>query len=352
MTTCGHCSRPSQLFLCNACQTDLRDMLIGLARGQQLPNGQYAAGWLESLADAALGKTRFGSSERRTPRYRRPLDGESSLASQIELLPGEHWETIEGPARDGESWPLKVPLDVDIDLPTARRQRMNLALQHALGAARINLRASELLDYTRSVLVEWIRDICETRGVEVPAIAEVAEMALWLAKNVSAIASDEAADVCLREIREIVRDIEQVIDRPASRRYCGPCPAVVKDGDGRDRVCGTALKAHGDDVSVECMARNCRATHNVEELFVRQINTTDGYLFTMDELAGLVLPAVGEYVPRRTLQHWVAKRRLHPRDHTLDGEPKYLLADVRKLRDEKPQTAPTGAAAEKRKACC
>lgn len=36
------------------------------------------------------------------------------------------------------------------------------------GPMLCNLEASELLDYTRSVLVEWVRDICETRGMEVP----------------------------------------------------------------------------------------------------------------------------------------------------------------------------------------
>jgi hypothetical protein len=36
------------------------------------------------------------------------------------------------------------------------------------GPMLCNLEASELLTQTHAVLVEWVRDICETRGVEVP----------------------------------------------------------------------------------------------------------------------------------------------------------------------------------------
>lgn len=36
------------------------------------------------------GKTKLGEQVRRTPRYRNHLDGEASLASQIEPYPDEH----------------------------------------------------------------------------------------------------------------------------------------------------------------------------------------------------------------------------------------------------------------------
>lgn len=343
MIACRQCERQAQLFLCKTCMSELRDMLNGLARGQQLTNGRHSAGWLENLRDAAFGQTKLGSSERRTPRYRQPLDGEKPLASQIELLPGERWETVEGPARLGEQWPVQIPLEIEIDLQGARQARERIALQHALGAARINLRASELLDYAQSILVEWIRDICETRGVTVPSV-DVDAMAMWLGRNVSAIASDEGAAVCFREIRQLVTDIERVINRPVPAQFLGPCPTMTNP---RKR-CGYRLSARREAKDVTCP--QCGANHVITELVATLYVETNDYLFTLSELYSTVLPAVRQYIPLRTLQHWCARGKLQPRDYGPTGEPKYLLADVRKLRDEKPQIAATGSAAKKRRA--
>ncbi|GFG72710.1 hypothetical protein BMW24_003560 [Mycobacterium heckeshornense] len=65
MSDCQKCGRRAQLFLCQPCTDELRDLLRGLAQGQQLPSGRRAAGWLEYLADAAYGRTRLGASARR-----------------------------------------------------------------------------------------------------------------------------------------------------------------------------------------------------------------------------------------------------------------------------------------------
>lgn len=371
---CKNCRGEAQNFLCARCESSLRDMLISLARD---PQNRRSAGWLEILQDAALGKTKLGSPERRSPRYRQGLDGEQGLSTQIELLPGEVWEVIEGPAREGEQWPVKVPADEDDPIPglrwqtvegpalpdgrwpikallvvddiklfEARRQRSKSSLQHALGAARINLRASELWDYTHSVLCELIRDICHTHRVEVPAIKATDGMALWLARNVSAISADEGAAVCYREIKQIIGDIERVVDRPEPRRFCGPCPNVV---DGHRQRCSVALMAKRDAASVICPS--CRAAHSVDELIERLLAEVDDWLFARSEI-WLLLGTLNERVPYSTFHDWFKKGRIKPHDHQQIGEktvPRYRLSAVRELR-EKPQKAATGAAARKRPA--
>ena len=346
---CRHCGGAATLFLCNRCTSELREMLTELARRtstrittkEHPGESRVAPGWLELLEDAVLGQTKLGSSERRTPRYRRNLDGEKLLASQIELLPGERWEVVPGPAREGEPWPVKVPTDDEVDLNKARHDRERAALQHALGAARINLRASELLDYSRCVLTEWVRDICETRGVPVPTLVVNNELALWLARNVSAIASDEGAAVCLREIKQIVEDIERVINRPVPPRFIGPCPTET----GHRQRCGFALEARRDAESIICP--DCKTAYNVADLSAQLRDELDDYSFTLAELDRQILPAVCEYVPSRTLRHWAATGKLQPTGWTDDGEPKYLLADVRELKAARPQKLPTGATAHR-----
>lgn len=169
---CSNCGATSQLHLCPRCLTDLREWLTDLDTGTPLGNGKRSTPMFDALTDSALGHTKLGEPVRRTPRYRRHIDGDKQLATQIELLPGEHWETIEGPAQHGEPWPLKQLADTHIDLKKARHQRQRMALQHALGAAKINLTASELLNETQVELLLWARDICQARGTEPPFRAE------------------------------------------------------------------------------------------------------------------------------------------------------------------------------------
>jgi hypothetical protein len=70
---CQVCTAPTDSGLCRVCQGELKDMLIGLAVGQELPNGQRGAGWIEYLEDAAHGKTRLGESARRSSEKGSPM---------------------------------------------------------------------------------------------------------------------------------------------------------------------------------------------------------------------------------------------------------------------------------------
>lgn len=70
---CQSCTAPTDSGLCGVCQRELRDMLTGLVVGQELPNGRRAAGWLEFLEDAALGRTRLGESARRSTERGSPM---------------------------------------------------------------------------------------------------------------------------------------------------------------------------------------------------------------------------------------------------------------------------------------
>ena len=89
MPECAQCARKTQLHLCGACETELRDMLLGLAVGWELPNGKHAPGWLEFLEDAALGRTRLGESARRSSDHTTPLPvhiGASDLLDSIQAM--------------------------------------------------------------------------------------------------------------------------------------------------------------------------------------------------------------------------------------------------------------------------
>lgn len=161
-------------------------------------------------------------------------------------------------------------------------------------------------------------------------------LARWLHANVSAIAASEDFDLFFTEIAEIRRDIERVIDIPRPPHRFGPCPEMVDEGhdDGckepkHPHQCGTTLRGHERATEVRC--EECGVTQQVEGLFERQAEFVGGYSYTLKQLEKTILPALREYVPMRTMQHWAATGRINPTGHDNEGEPKYLLDDVREL---------------------
>lgn len=291
--TCQRCGGKSQLWLCRACETDLRKQLLSLS-------------WLiDRLTEKALGQTREGESVRRSS-------------------------------------------DLTTPMPC-------------------NLSASADLDRVHAMLVRWVQDICETRGAIYPgrrmvprdfigplpqgtvrghATNATRSAAIWLANNTGAIACDEAAGMCCDEVADAAELIVKVIYRPEpDYRFLGPCPARLTDNYG-ERICNTQLTAGRVERDVQCPS--CKTTHRVDELHDQQIRDTDAKSFTLSELYKVILPINREYVPLRTLQHWVARNVLVPTGYDADAEPRFLLADVRALRDKKLQKKPTGASAHDR----
>lgn len=293
MSQCQRCAGRAQLFLCSTCSNELREMLKGLAHGQKLAGGKFGSGWIENLQDAVLGRTRLGESARRS---------------------------------SDRTTPLMVHLD-----------------------------ASKLLDQVHATLIRWVQGICETRGIDCPALrfyprdfigplppdgyrghaGDTRSAAIWLAKHVNAIACDESAGMCYREIKDVIDAIERMINRPESDYVtCGPCPAMLADNYGQ-RKCNTALTAARDDAEIQCP--ECGTTHNVEQLRRHLWTGVDKWLLTYYELK-LVIAAYGDPIPERTLRHWRATDKLKPRGYRGES-PAYWLADVHELRNDKAEVA-------------
>lgn len=134
MIKCKRCERATDLFVCKACISELRKRLADLPW------------WLDRLTETAVGQANLGDGARKGER-RDVLHGDDTLVSHVEPFP-----------RDKDT------------TPTARdhRDRHQAALWHALALGRVNGRASDELDRIHNALSTTIRDMCETRGIEVP----------------------------------------------------------------------------------------------------------------------------------------------------------------------------------------
>lgn len=172
------------------------------------------------------------------------------------------------------------------------------------------------------------------------------EYALHLAAHTHRIAGHENAGQCATDLQTLVDQIERLINRPVPEKFCGYCPTPTPKDD--QKQCGILLYAKRDDTQTTCW--KCHTTHNIDQLIEQALEDSDEMSFTLGELYKTILPAVNEHIPLRTLQHWAATSRLVPTGYNTHAEPRYQLAHVRQLRDQKPQQKPTGTNAHKTKA--
>ncbi len=179
-------------------------------------------------------------------------------------------------------------------------------------------------------------------------------LARWLHANVSAIAASEDFDLIYTEIAEVIRDIERAVDVPRPPHMFGPCPEMVDEGHDEDcdqkhpHQCDTELRGHRRATEVKC--DSCGTVQPIEGLFERQAEFAGGNSYTLAELDGTILPALREYVPLRTMQHWAATGKINPTGYTTKGEPRFMLDDIRQMWASRDRTNATGAAAHRKRA--
>lgn len=317
---CTRCARKCELFLCSPCTGELRKMLADMPW------------WLDRLAETSIGQVRLSE-----PGGRR--GHKAGLERYTDPKPVANEEGFS----DGTAGERR--LEQDLGDPKLRAR--------LLAQGGVNAHASDLFDEVQNMLGGWVRDVCERRGIYwvdsgfigplrvneeryVPRTASA--MAIWLRDRVSALASAECADETFGDIRTASERIERAVNRPPEPKTCGPCPTSGEHtdsgfvmGDSRSR-CGTRLEARATAVEVRCPT--CKQAHNVEALTSRLVNDMHYMSFTIRQLLDVVLPRAETPIPRRTLYDWAAKGKLKATGEEADGTPKYLLADVRKLRTE------------------
>lgn len=317
---CESCTAPSDLYLCERCVTELRAALRSLALGPDV-NGRPTAGLLDALNDVVTRQTCLGGGT--------------------------------GHRKRGD----ELPDPFEPDTADSTPEKVKLTRQG---------QASRLLREARNTLTTIVRDVLESRGVEVRRAFKVVdremvgpllpgwrrapgdwrptlpEIANWLAVHVHSLACDESAGQWKRDADGLVRKIEKVIDRPPAPRFCGPCIHYVE----HNRHCGALLYARREAIEVTC--RTCRTTHNIEQLSRYLENRADVMRFTSSEIM-IIMTTLNSPIPPKTWWNWRndgrVKVRGYKRPDNPDGtrgsvklhrrsdadEPVYRLAEVRKV---------------------
>lgn len=392
LTKCKRCDRATELFVCKACVSELRDRLRALPW------------WLDRLTETAVGQARLSPSGRGG--RRRVLHGDDSLVSHVEPFP-----------RDKDSEPTEKD----------QQERHQAALWHALALGRANGHASEELDRIGNALSTTIRDMCEHRGLEVPEfrtrpglapvndpepaqayvpdattialpdacarcyvalptsatgtlcddcdgapelrapepavdnlratytgkryedtlpVSTLARMAKWLYRHAGDVALQEnAAEIC-DEIERVFRSATRVVNRPPEPMTIGPCTtdpapdevltARTEKGDRTTR-CGYALTAPHHANMIVCP--QCEAGHLVSDVLARNLGELDDRNATVRELVDVILPRLDEHVPQRTLERWIQNGEVSVRGYDAHDHQMVRIGDVRRVRARRPRNA-------------
>lgn len=335
MSKCRSCQAHTNLYLCGHCTTNLREYLQSLTT-RWADENHPQPGLLQHLHETATGQTRHGNPTRHTTyRHHAEINGENPPAHYIEQLPNNI-----------------------TNLEKARQKRQQTALNHALTLGHINKKAADLHTEITYTLTTWASALARTHGhIITPNPTQLTptpqDLAQWLANNTHLIAKDEDAADFYHTIQTQIRRIENTINRPPPPRILGPCPTPLETSHDKQcqqrhpHPCGIRLSAPQGAKDVTCT--RCKTTHNIEQLAQQQKADLDERSFTIDELIDTVFPQTAEHIPYRTLQHWISTGRLISTCPDTDGQPRYLLADIRQLAAAKPQKTVTGAAAHKKR---
>ena len=214
------------------------------------------------------------------------------------------------------------------DLPWLLRQLdITVTRQDRLGTAQvgkssdnpspINIGAMETARNIHGQLSTLVRDLCESRGMEVPAKAWTTDiMAGWLQVNLQAITCSEGAGEIYDEIRTTTDAILAAINR-SSRMWCGPCTTVVAhDPSGADIECGIDLYADRENLAEMIQCPKCKIYTDPRSQLLTTIKRGD--LLPEAKLLE-IMDSLGEKVTRYRLLDWVKAGSLRPRGYFHHG---------------------------------
>lgn len=176
-----------------------------------------------------------------------------------------------------------------------------------------DVRASEALSKFHALLTSWVKMLQEeNRHWRLPR-GDPASMSRWLLSRLNEIRHHEAGGDCVDELTSAFAFGKYAIDRPAERRYAGPCS------------CGKDLYHRPGAVEVTC--RECEKTWDVGELYEWMRQQVRGRLVTAREGATL-LSRFDLETQQGTITKWFERKLVVDKGANAKGHRLYLFDDL------------------------
>lgn len=156
----------------------------------------------------------------------------------------------------------------------------------------------------------------------------------WLSDHLDRLHTWTPAGSLLAALTRAADRTEQIINRPVQPDYLGDCPGGTTD-DGVDIPCTGELYAQPADADAEC--DTCGRTFNAGAQRQRLLDWMDGRLMTAAEIAKastFMDLTVGREHVRKMVNKWASRKRITQAGHSLEGDPTFQFAPVRRLLEE------------------
>lgn len=158
--------------------------------------------------------------------------------------------------------------------------------------------------------------------------------ARFIAKHLEWLRHQRDASQTFDEIRDAVRALRRVVDRPADATWLGVCTApAVEDADGpadgcegeSEQMCGADLWGSREADTVRC--RTCRAVYDAAELVDWLLGQAVDVLGHA-ELIARALSSYGKDLTPATVRGYARHGRISAHGVNAAGDPTYRLGDV------------------------
>lgn len=206
-------------------------------------------------------------------------------------------------------------------------------------------RVDEALDDAVAMVVGWARNLCDDRMVQMPDT--FGTVCGWLESHVPSIATLEWAGECVRELREVERNLRRILDKADTGQFAGLCGNEIGrediDGESVPVVCERGLYAPASSEWVTCP--ECGRCWDSRQRRTMMRDQAEDRVAPVRVLAKIVVGMTAEVSEERLIrriENWVARPADSPRlksagTRYLDGRLRtvYRIGDVLALINEK-----------------
>ena len=205
----------------------------------------------------------------------------------------------------------------ELDIVIARQARYGDGQGgHTVGKVQplpYDVRASDALSTYHGLLTSWVKMFAEENPRWKLPKGDTVSLSRWLMWRINDTRHHEAGGDCVDELTSAFATCRYVIDRPAERKYAGPCE------------CGKDLYHRPGATDVTC--RECERTYEVGALYEWMRKQVRGRLVTAREGATL-LSRFDMETAQGTIDKWHQRGRVVARGNDRAGHRLYLFDDL------------------------
>jgi len=210
---------------------------------------------------------------------------------------------------------LADQLDATISRQTRTATGVGVTSRPSERPLPVDLTAAEIRADLVNVLTTWARDVADRTGTTAANVAAMPTAAAFLLAHESTLRTHPAAAELHDEITDAIHRAWRAVDRPAERRFVGPCDE-----------CGADMYARPHAAEHTC--RDCGARYDADERRAWLLEQARDRIETASTIARALPGLLGTNVTPAMIRGYVHRGRLLPRPPDPSGRARFRVGDV------------------------